>query len=269
MSGTGSRAHGVSSPRRAPAALVALLLPLLLVGCFGPPGTTGSGVGTSRIVRHQIAAGETLASIADDYYGDPAAESYLRDVNHIAEGAATSVGEVLEVPVGETDIQRYDRRTRAKAHYNRGTLHAARGALTKATEEFQAALRVDPRFADAGYNLGVVLMRAGESERAVAVLRQTVAVRPSDPSLQYALGSALVSAGDHGGAVEVFDVVLSLSPRHEDARYSRASALLEAGRVADAVFELDAYVRDFPEGKWAARARAVLADLGSEAGSGD
>ncbi|MFH1501997.1 MAG: tetratricopeptide repeat protein [Candidatus Eisenbacteria bacterium] len=273
MSGTGSRSHATSSRRTTASRIVLTLSPLavtlLLGGCLGPPARSGSDVRTVRIVEHQIGAGETMASIADDFYGDASAESYLRDTNDIPEDVTPAEGDVIEVPVGEPDIERYGRRTLAKTHYNRGTLFAAQGALTRAAEEFRAALRVDPRFADAGYNLGVVLLRSGEATRAVAILRQTVAVRPSDPSLQYALGSALVSSGDHDGAVEVFDTVLSLSPRHEDALFSRAIALVELGRVADAVFQLDAYVRGFPGGTWVDEAAATLKELGEGAGSGD
>jgi predicted Zn-dependent protease len=78
-----------------------------------------------------------------------------------------------------------------------------------------------------------------------------------------------MSIGDHEDAILVFETVVSLEPDHEDARYSRAVALLEVGRVADAVFHLDAYVRDFPAGKWTDRARATLADLVSDTWSGE
>ena len=114
--------------------------------------------------RCEVAPGETLESIADDFYGTPEAASYLRAVNDVADGRDPAEGSVLDVPVGSEDISRYEHRTEAKTHYNRGTLLAERGDLDRAAEEFRAALRVDPHFVDAGHNLGVVLLESGDAE---------------------------------------------------------------------------------------------------------
>lgn len=273
MSEAGSRESSARTRRSAAPGAVALAAALALTfcvsGCFGPPARTGSDVRTVRIVSHEMAIGETLESIADDFYGDSGAAGYLREVNGIPESGTPDPGSVLDVPVGGEDIERYERRTEAKLHYNRGTMFADRGELGKAAEEFRAALRIDPGFADAGYNLGVVLLRSGETARAVSILRQTVAVRPEDPALLYALGAVLVDAGEKEEALSVFENVVSLAPFHEDARFSRAIVLLELGRNDEAIFHLDAYVRDFPGGKWTDRARAKLAGASAGPGEGD
>ena len=238
-------------------------------GCGGPSMRTGSDSRTVQIVVHEVASGETLASIADDFYGDRAAAAYLRDVNGIPRDAVSEVGVVLEVPVGIEDIERYERRTEAKILYNRGTVLAGQGDLGKAAEEFKAALRVDPRFVDAGYNLGVVLLRAGEPSRAVAILEQVVRVRKGDTELMYALGSAQLDVGNPRAALALFEDVVDMDPSHEDGRFSRALALLELGRTDEAIFHFDAYVREFPNGEWARSARARLSTLGTERGTTD
>lgn len=264
MSDVGSRMSLALSPRSA-RALAGALAALLAVGagCFGPPLRTGSDARTVRIVDHELAAGESLESVADDYYGDEAAAGYLREVNSIPAGETPGPGDILEVPVGEPDLERYGRRTEAKAHYNRGTLCAGRGELGKAAEEFRSALRLDPRFADAGYNLGVTLLRFGDTAQAVSVLKQAAAVRRSDPEILYALGAALLESGRPEEALPVFENTIVLDPRHEDARFSRATTLLRLGRIDEAVFHLDAYVRDFPAGRWTSQARSELSSLGA------
>jgi tetratricopeptide (TPR) repeat protein len=242
---------------------------VLVSGCSGPPMRTGSDARTVQIVSHEVASGETCASIADDFYGKVAASSFLREANGIPRDAEPEVGAVLEVPVGREDIERYERRTEAKILYNRATVLAGEGDLGKAAEEFRAALRVDPRFVDAGYNLGVVLIRLGEPARAVAILEQVVRVREGDPDLTYALGSAQLEAGNTREALALFEDVVEMDPSHEDGLFSRALALLELGRTEEAVFHLDAYVREFPDGEWARSARARLSALEGERGDAD
>jgi tetratricopeptide (TPR) repeat protein len=216
-------------------------------------------------VTHEVSAGESLATIADDYYGDPEAGAYLARVNHIDEGDGVDPGDLLEVPATSEDVLRYERRTEAKLHYNRGTLQADRGDLPKAAEEFREALRIDPRFADAGYNLGVVLLMQGESRRAVAIFEQAAAVRPSDPSILYGLGKAYLDEGRDQDGLEAFERALAQEPDHEDSLFARAVALLRLGRTEDAVVALDAYLRRFPTGAWAGQARAELSAIARDA----
>jgi tetratricopeptide (TPR) repeat protein len=248
------------------AACVALTLVLLLAGCAAHPARTGSDARTIRIVSHEVAAGESLESIADDFYGDPAAAAYLREVNAIPEGTSPAAGALLDVPVGGPDMERYELRTRAKIHYNRGTLLADRGDHERAAEEFRSALRIDPLFADAGHNLGVVLLSTGEIDRAIVVFRQTADLRPASADSRYALGAALLEAGRSGEALEELERVVLLAPAHEEARYARALALLRLGREAEAIFHLDSLVREFPGGVPAERARGVLARIGGAVG---
>jgi len=236
----------------------------LAAGCSFLPVKSGSGAGTTEVISHTVSPGETLASIADDYYGAPGAASYLADVNNLNDGFAFATGITLEVPVGPDDIERYRRRTEAKIIYNRGTMLAQAGDHLKAQEEFATALEVDPSFVDAAYNLGVVLLAAGDTERAVAVLEQTVAMRPDEPLTEFALGKAHFDAGRTINALVHFDRAVELDPSLEDARFARAVALLEIGRRDSAIVALDSYLREFPDGVWAAEARSELTRLANE-----
>ncbi len=269
MSGGGSRTSLGRWPSLLRAGAAALAVLAALAGCSVPLLRSGSDTRTVRIVSHELAAGESLESLADDYYGDPSAASYLREVNAIPADESPGEGAVVDVPVGDADLERYERRTEAKVHYNRGILRAGRGELGKAAEEFTEALRIDPRFADAGYNLGVTQLSLGDPVRAAATLRQTAAVRPSDPELLYALATALVDAGRREEAVDVFEEAIALDPKNEDAVYSRAMTLLDLGRTDEAIFALDEYVRTFPKGKWADKARSLLSNLSLKPEGGD
>ncbi len=261
--GTGRPAPRGVGPRRArlvaPAAIIAVLL--TLSGCALLPSKSGSGAGTVEIVTHTVSSGETLASIADDYYGTPRGAGYLADVNDVGSDLVLEPGVLIDVPVGKEDIERYRRRTEAKILYNRGTMLADAGNYAKAQEEFTAALRMDPRFVDAGYNLGVVLLAMGDPERAVTILEQVLKARPAEPLSEFALGKAHFDAGRVRDALRHFDRAVELDPRLEDARFARAVALLELGEREEGIFALDLYLREFPDGTWVDSARAELEKL--------
>jgi len=260
--GTGRPAQRCGGPRRARLAAVALIAVLLaLSGCALLPSKSGSGAGTVEIVSHTVSTGETLASIADDYYGTPRGAGYLADVNDVGRDFVLEPGMRIDVPVGEEDIERYRRRTEAKILYNRGTMLADAGNYAKAQEELSAALRTDPRFVDAGYNLGVVLLAMGDPERAIVILEQVLKARPGEPLSEFALGKAHFDAGRVSDALEHFDRAVELDPRLEDARFARAVALLELGEREEGIFALDLYLREFPDGTWVDSARAELEKL--------
>ena len=256
-----TRDHRTSRRTLGAGALVCLLACAALQGCGGRPGVSGSGVDAVEIVMHIVSEGETIPSIADDYYGTPDAAAYLAEVNDTFADVALEPGALLDVPVGEEDVERYRRRTEAKAFYNRGTTLAGRGDLARAVEEFKAALDIDPRFVDAGYNLGVVYLMSGEARTAAVLLEQVVALRSGDPAIHFALGKARYDTGDSHGAIDAFETALSFDPSHEDSRYARAVALYEVGRREESVLALDLYLREFPGGKWAEEARTRLTDL--------
>jgi tetratricopeptide (TPR) repeat protein len=262
--GTGSSKRSKLSSERV-AAVLSVAIALLAGGCGVLPSRTWTGSAASEIVTHEVALEESLESIADDYYGDPEAAAYLARVNGLRADEGLTPGDRLEVPVTGEDVARHERRTEAKLYYNRGTLFAERGDLPKAAEEFRKALRVDPRFADAGYNLGVVLLLEGEPRRAVAIFEQAAGVRPEDASILYGLGKAYLDDGRVADGLATFDRALAVDPDHEDALFARAVSLLRLGRREDAVVALDSYVRRFPSGAWAEEARGELKAIAREA----
>jgi tetratricopeptide (TPR) repeat protein len=264
--GTARRAAVPDCGPRVGLRLGATLMALLLVaGCAGRPGHSGSGDETTQIVSYTLATGETLQSVADDFYGDPGASGYLADSNRLSDGAVVRPGEAIDVPVGDRDIEHFTRRTEAKILYNRGTLMADRGEYDKAIEEFRAALLADPEFFDAGYNLGVVLLFQGEPARAASVLEKVISLRPNDNAALYALGKAYFDEGKPKAALLSFERVLRVDPSHEDAHFSRSLALLSLGRRNEAIVSLDVYIRTFPGGVWSDRATEKLEELAREA----
>lgn len=241
----------------APGAMV-FVLALALAGCSGPPGHTASGAVTREIVTHTVSPGETLASIADDYYGRPAGAGYLARVNRVRRDGALPAGGIIDVPVGEEDLERYRARTEAKVYYNRGTLLADSGEPERALRELTAALETDPSFVDGRYNRGVVLLMLGDVVQATADLEEAARARPNDRDCVFALGKAYLDGGSNEAALRCFTGVLDIAPGHEDAFFASAVALGRLGRKEEAIVRFIGYLNEYPDGRWRALAGVEL-----------
>ncbi len=123
----------------------------------------------------------------------------------------------------------------AVPHTGLGLIALERGELQAAANRFQAALRLDPRFAPSHAGLGRVLVAAGQWPEAVKVLRQAVALQPDDVASHEILGVALVRGGRPAEAIAAFEAVARLRPRHLESVCNLISALAAGGRAAEAV----------------------------------
>jgi len=62
---------------------------------------------------------------------------------------------------------------------DRGLAHLKRGLLDKSIEDYNAALRLDPRFAAALYGRAIARRKAGDAEGAAADLASARAINPT------------------------------------------------------------------------------------------
>ena len=146
----------------------------------------------------------------------------------------------------------------ADVHHLMGLCLAFLGQSQKALDQFEAALRANPRYIEAHIHRGLMLSelgRAGEAEEAfhAAASHNT----PSETGLpahvaaqlanqHAALADAYAEAGVIEEAVEQFRRATRFGPRYADLRYRLARLLLEAGNALEAREELERVVADRP-----------------------
>ncbi|MEN8184015.1 MAG: tetratricopeptide repeat protein [Myxococcota bacterium] len=144
----------------------------------------------------------------------------------------------------------------ADVHYLLGLAHEELGNAEAATQSFEAALRINPGYAEAFLALASAYERAGDFEGSrelaartgPAVLRAS-GVPPVEPgapdpttraklaNLQAALGDAYQEVGDLQDAVEAYRKALRRCPTFHDIRQRLGIALREAGLGSQAVRE--------------------------------
>jgi len=142
-------------------------------------------------------------------------------------------------------------------HYLLGLIYERRGDLDEATHRFEAAVSLNPAYAEARLALATVWERRGDFDRSEAIVlgapRQAQAASGVDAltqaklaNLQAALGDAYRQAGDHAEAVAAYRKALDRCPHFHDIRYRLAVALREIGLPDQAIRELERVLRANP-----------------------
>ena len=118
----------------------------------------------------------------------------------------------------------------ANHHAQLGDAYLDAGALPRAIEQYQAALRLGPGFHDQRFRLARLLLDAGRSLEAREELERVLADRPAFTEARAALGLAHFLSGDPAAARAIWTALRQERP--EDPRPRAYLAMLERGDVA-------------------------------------
>jgi tetratricopeptide (TPR) repeat protein len=149
----------------------------------------------------------------------------------------------------------------AWALFLRGNAHFDIEEFDEALADYDAALRANPRLADAYQNRGFIRHHvrddpSGAMEDYTAVLR----LEADNIDAWFNRGNAKKALGEVRGAIEDYTNAIRREPRMTEAYTNRGNAHLSIKETADAIADQDAAIRidpNYPEA-WASRARAHL-----------
>ena len=99
----------------------------------------------------------------------------------------------------------------AFAHFQLAYVYTALKRTDEARAEYERAISLDPKMAEACLNLGILLLDRRPAD-AVAPLRKAVELLPAQSRPRSLLAVALDRSGDEAGAMESFEAVLHLDP---------------------------------------------------------
>ena len=122
----------------------------------------------------------------------------------------------------------------ARLRFLNGKLHAERGQLEAAVQEFKRSIALKPLGGDAHVALGMALKRLLREDEAFPMFLKGVELLPEDPSARYHLALELQRRGDHQGAAEQFRKAHQLRPDDRSTVYNLARSLHQAGRAEEA-----------------------------------
>jgi cytochrome c-type biogenesis protein CcmH/NrfG len=124
--------------------------------------------------------------------------------------------------------------TDADAHLRFAQVLHHRGDLTGATEEYQAAITLNPELTEAYRGLGVLFIDRHDWMRAVKALTITTQRRPEDAEAFYWLGRAHMARGNWKDASGALASTIRLKPDDAEAYADLGLVRMVQGNVADA-----------------------------------
>lgn len=214
-----------------------------------------------RIIEHVVGPGESLARIADNYYGDPDRYRDIARQNGIADPGRIVAGSVLRLSFSAAEWGGARQRASALESYNKGVDLLANERVGEAEKQFELALATAPDLRAAKYNLALVHLKRGRSEQALALLEELTAERPDDPDFLFARGNALFQSTRFAEAAAQFGAALTRRPGFKRAAFGLARSYQEAGSRDLAVAAWQHYLELDATSNWAATARRNLQTL--------
>lgn len=153
----------------------------------------------------------------------------------------------------------------AKLHYNRGIEWAAKRDYDRAIADYDTAIRLSPKFANAYYNRGHAWAGKGDSDRAISDYEATIRLNPKDPAAYIGRAVELALKGEYARSVADYEEAIARDPRSAIAYFGRGRVRFYAGDHARAVSDLERALELHPNAYTAlwlylARKRGGVAD---------
>jgi tetratricopeptide (TPR) repeat protein len=118
----------------------------------------------------------------------------------------------------------------AIAFDNRGVAYKHKGQYDLALQDYEQAIRLNPKNANAYNNRGIVYRIKGEYARAIADYDEAISLKNGDfPAAYYNRALAYADKGEFELSLGDFDVVIGVNPRNALALYARGLTLLKKG----------------------------------------
>src|SRR5438309_91805 len=135
----------------------------------------------------------------------------------------------------------------AASYRKRATELSRAKSWDDAISNYRNALALEPNDAVTHYDLALALKYKGETREALKEFEAAVELRPkwadalnpNDAEAQYDLGRELRAGGDAAGAIAAFRRAIELKPDFEQAHYNLGLALRAQGDASSAKKELD------------------------------
>jgi len=216
------------------------------------------------IIDHTMADGESLAQVADNYYGDPGRAASIARDNGITDPERIIPGSLLRLRFNDDEWESARQRSAALTPYNKGVDLLANERLAEAEKQFRLALDTAPDLVAAQYNLALVLLKRGKTEQALTLLEELTTLRPADTDFLFARGNALFQGTRFDEAAEQFQAALKVDPGLKRAAFGLARSLQEGQHTERAIAAWKHYLELDGTSSWAAAARRNLKMLQDE-----
>lgn len=109
----------------------------------------------------------------------------------------------------------------AKSYYNRGILFNKLGLTKSALREYSIAIELNPKFVESYINRGVLYYSMGEHDKATSDYSKVLQLVPSHPKALKYRAAAYLALRDYDLALSDLESALSINPQDEEVRTKR------------------------------------------------
>jgi protein O-mannosyl-transferase len=152
------------------------------------------------------------------------------------------------------------------AHNNLGNALVQKGQVDDAIAQYQEALKINPRMAEAHYNLANALAQEGRVDEAIAEYQESLKINPDVPEVRNNLGLALVQKGQADAAIAQYEEALKINPDYGDAHDNLGDALAQKGQADEATTQFQEALKINPND---VEAHNSLGNISGQAGKWD
>ena len=118
---------------------------------------------------------------------------------------------------------------------NRGVAQMGQQFTDKAAESFAAAMKADPKMAQAAVNDGIALLTLQKLDDAKAALQKAIELDPTSAQAWYNLGLAQHAGNELDAALKSFQTAVKLDPRDVDSYYFEGVCFSELKQFDQAI----------------------------------
>lgn len=123
----------------------------------------------------------------------------------------------------------------AQAYFNCGNALRDEGQIAEAEMAYEKALTLQPDYTSARNNLAHLLQSIGEYQRAINLYRQSIQQQPQSANAHMNLANLLQEQGNLDGAMVHYDQALKLNPNNPTLLHNIALAQTQIGTIAQAI----------------------------------
>ena len=109
----------------------------------------------------------------------------------------------------------------AEAYNNRGIAYKEKGQYDKAITNYKNAIEIDPRLAAAYGNRGSAYAKKGEYDKAISDCTKAIEINSGNAMLYFNRGVVYMEKGQHEKAIADYSKAIELNPRYTEAYNNR------------------------------------------------
>lgn len=126
--------------------------------------------------------------------------------------------------------------SKARKHFEKGTVLFKKGNLVDASFEFEKALELDPNEAEHLFWVAKMMVEFGDA-RTLDMFDAAIKLEPENPQYHFEKGDYLATKWSYDEALVEMGIAIELSPQNPDYHYFRGMVYIAMRRFPDALKE--------------------------------